>query len=450
MADTAINLTIGSILSGIGYIGLSIEEYNLKNEKILDLQREIQLITPFIQNFQTCPPQAGIYVRLQKLAILLQQIKIWITDIGQMSKFKHFIFAISHTKQISKFYLDIKEIKLELGFEIRVGNFQSQIKLNEQMDDLLESIKHNTDYEKIKLLFDTQRDLCDAKLETHKEFIREMDCKYNLRIQEQEIEIEQLNKRMADVEQQLIDKQVEKITPLMVEHSKIQLEYQKVQLDIIRSKNYRYELELISKGKLVSEHTADIDYQKTQLELSQNQNKPTCTCEFSIDSCEYPYTATFCSEDCRGKKCEASAESIKHFEKKLIELCDSIPLSKREQYEEFIQYIERKDFWHVDHIIILLEYEMELRRRAEEKESNKQEKVAKINAELDIARKHYNNVFGMYRNHLVQCIGEENSNGPTAKYANELWYAEHCRLWQIQSEAQTLVYNLERQLQETQ
>lgn len=85
MAETAINLTIGGILSGIGYIGLSIEEYSLKNEKILELQREINMITPFIENLKRCPPQIGIHGRLQKLAILLQQIKIWITEQGQMS-----------------------------------------------------------------------------------------------------------------------------------------------------------------------------------------------------------------------------------------------------------------------------------------------------------------------------------------------------------------------------
>jgi len=196
MAETAINLTIGSIISGIGLIGVSIEEYNLKNERILELQREIQMITPFIQNLQTtCSPQLGIHGRLQKLAILLQQIKSWINNIGQMSKFKHFFFAISHKKQMNKYYLEIKEIKMELGFEMRVGNFQSQTKLNQQMDDLLDSLKQNSsieDYEKIKLLFDTQRELYDTKLQSHKEFIQEMDLKFNDLIQEHDLEIEKL------------------------------------------------------------------------------------------------------------------------------------------------------------------------------------------------------------------------------------------------------------------
>jgi hypothetical protein len=144
MADTAINFTIRSILSVIGYIGASVKEYNLKNDKILELQLEIHMITPFIQNLQLSPPQLGIHGRLQKLAILLQQIKSWISSIGQMSKFKHLLFAISHKKQMSKYYLDIEEIKMELGFEMRVGNFQSQTKLNQQMDDILENMKKNS------------------------------------------------------------------------------------------------------------------------------------------------------------------------------------------------------------------------------------------------------------------------------------------------------------------
>jgi hypothetical protein len=201
MAESAINLTIGSIISGIGLIGVSIEEYNLKNERILELQREIQMISPFIQNLQTSPPQLGIHGRLQKLAILLQQIKSWITSIGQMSKLKHFFFAISHKKQMNKYYLEIKEIKMELGFEMRVGNFQSQTKLNQQMDDLLENMKQNSsaeDYEKIKLLFDTQRDLYDTKLQAHKDFIQEMDLKFNELIQEHDIEIEKLKCQVQD------------------------------------------------------------------------------------------------------------------------------------------------------------------------------------------------------------------------------------------------------------
>jgi len=201
MTESAINLTIGSIISGITLIGVSVEEYNLKNERILELQREIQMITPFIQNLQTCSPQVGIHGRLQKLSVLLQQIKSWIHNIGQMSKFKHFFFAISHKKQINKYYLEIKEIKMELGFEMRVGNFQSQTKLNQQMDDLLESLKQNSsteDYEKIKLLFDTQRELYDTKLQAHKEFIQEMDLKFNDLIQEHDLEIEKLKYQVQE------------------------------------------------------------------------------------------------------------------------------------------------------------------------------------------------------------------------------------------------------------
>ncbi len=192
MAETAINITIGTIISGIAVIADSIDEYNLKNERILELHREIQMIHPFMKDLQTCSQQVGVHGRLHKLAILLQQIKSWIHSVGKMSKLKHFVFAISHSKQMSKFYIAIKEIKMELGFEMRVGNFQSQTKLNQQMDDLLASLKQSKDYEKIKLLFDTQRDLNDAKLQAHKDFIQEMDLKFNDLIQEHDFEIEKL------------------------------------------------------------------------------------------------------------------------------------------------------------------------------------------------------------------------------------------------------------------
>ena len=49
---------------------------------------------------------------------------------------------------------------------------------------------------------------------------------------------------------------------------------------------------------------------------------------------------------------------------------------------------------------------------------------------------------------MWKSVGKEKSHRPTSVYANESWYAEHCRLWQIQSNAQTIVHNLERQLAE--
>lgn len=333
MAETAINFTIGSILSGIGYIGVSIEEYNLKDERILELQREIQMMTPFIQNLQTSPIQSGIHNRLQRLLILLQQIKSWITNIGQMSKFKHFFFAISHKKQISKYYLEIKEIKMELGFEMKVGNYQSQTKLNQQMDDLLESLKQTEDYEKIKLLFDTQKELYDTKLQIHKEYIQEMDFKFNEIIQDHEFEIEklkceleQLKKRMDDVEQQLKEKPFENISQEMIE-------YQKIQLDIIKSNNYKKELDLMK-----------ID-------------TPTCDCKVETNG-TYPYTAILCSAGCRGKKFDVYVENREYYKQKLKELCLNIKEEQVEHYEQFIQYIEKGNF-NEEHIVHLLEYEME-------------------------------------------------------------------------------------------
>jgi hypothetical protein len=301
---------------------------------------------------------------------------------------------------------------------------------------LLDSLKHTDDYAKIKLLFDTQRDLCNAKLDAHNEFIREINGKFSLLIQEQDQEIEkfkyeleQLNTRMADVENQLKERVCEKLTPLMVENQKVQLEIQKVQLDIIRSNNYKTELELVSNGQLVmiskehlvSAHTADVyrqkialENQKVQLELSQKN--PTCACQ--------------CIAEC----------DVEYYEKKLSKLCESIPLAKREQYEDFIQYIERGNF-HPDHIISMLEYEMEQKRKADEKQSEMSAK------ELDLqqAREHYNQVFAVYRQHLVCCVGEENSHGATAKYKEEIWYPEHCRLWHIQSQALSRLQQLERE-----
>jgi hypothetical protein len=136
-------------------------------------------------------------------------------------------------------------------------------------------------------------------------------------------------------------------------------------------------------------------------------------------------------------------ENFSHYQKKLSKLCESIPLAKREQYEDFIQYIERGNF-EISHIVTLMEYEIvEQKRKADEKQSEMRAK------ELDLqqAREHYNQVFAGYRQHLVCCVGEENSHGATAKYREESWYPEHCRLWHIQSQALSRLQQLEREIE---
>jgi hypothetical protein len=466
MAETAINITVGGILSGIAFIGASVEQYQLQDENILNLHREIQLIEPFIQNLKISPPQIGIYARLQNLAILLQKIKMWITGIGQMSKFKHFIFAISHKKQILQFYLEIKEIKMELGFELKVGNYQSQTKLNQQIDELLHSLVHSEENEKIKLLFETQKELYDSKLYSYKEFIQEIDDKFNGLIQEHEFEIEklkleliQLNKRMENVEKILKENPFENS---LLEFQQIQLENQRIQMEIIKSNNYRYELEIMSKEKRIPSVDSEmIEYQKIQLEnqkiqleilksnnyklemeLDANKSiKPTCECE--SESQDYPYCVVFCSAGCRGKNINIDQENQEYYKSKLKEIVESIPQEKQKEYEEFITYVESRDHITAEHIVYILEYEM--------KRKEKMEKINEIQTkELEIvqSRHHYNQVYTIYHNHLVQCVGEKNSHGSTSQYRNENWYGEHCRLWQIQSTAQSKVYQLEKELEE--
>ncbi len=64
---------------------------------------------------------------------------------------------------------------------------------------------------------------------------------------------------------------------------------------------------------------------------------------------------------------------------------------------------------------------------------------------LDDARSSYSTAYNIYRKHLVSCVGEEKSHGSTTQFASEPWYQEHCRLWQIQSEAQSNLYRLEQE-----
>lgn len=304
---------------------------------------------------------------------------------------------------------------------MRVGNFQSQAKLNQQMDDLLESLKHTDDCEKIKLLFDTQRELYNAKLEANKECFQETVGHLNGLMNEYILNMEQLNKRVEILERERSDKQVESVSPMMVEYQRILLENQKIMLESqkIQLENQKIQMDLISRKPAIQ----------------------TCKCSPDESEIIYPYTVSFCSHGCRGKKISVDYESRDYYIGRLTELCESIPEGKQQEYEKFIQYVERGNF-KAEHVVTLLEYEMEQKRLADEKERE----IATKELELSQARIHYNQAYSVYRRHLVQCIGEEKSHGPTSQYANESWYGEHCRLWHIQSNALLLVQKLEQDI----
>jgi hypothetical protein len=199
MAESVINLAIGGIISTIYYIKECVELYKIRNENVLELHREIQNLSPCVHNLMLCPHDTSLNGNIQRLAILIAEIHIWIKKFGQMHCLTHFFFSISHKTEITEFYLEIQNIKMNLGFNLKIGNFQSQSKLNQQMDDLLESLKQNESYTKIKELYETQKDLYESKLLNHKAFIEEMDQRHNALIQEHNIEIQKLEIQIQDL-----------------------------------------------------------------------------------------------------------------------------------------------------------------------------------------------------------------------------------------------------------
>jgi hypothetical protein len=134
----------------------------------LKLHSEILVMQPFISTLTHSPDDSGVYNRLQRLLVLLEEIRIWVEGFGLKSRVKQFFLALSHKKDIHLFYSRIQELKRELGFEMKVGNFKAQYLLNQQISELVSGIESAAQTgasaatsEQIKHLMELQQKLCD-------------------------------------------------------------------------------------------------------------------------------------------------------------------------------------------------------------------------------------------------------------------------------------------------
>lgn len=105
MTDTAVGYSVGLIVSGIALIGANIEEYEIRHKKVLELHSEILMMQPFISTLTQSPEDSGVHNRLQRLLVLLEEIRIWVEGFGRKSRVKQFFLALSHKKDIHLFLL---------------------------------------------------------------------------------------------------------------------------------------------------------------------------------------------------------------------------------------------------------------------------------------------------------------------------------------------------------
>ncbi len=297
MAESVINLAIGGIISTIYYIKECVELYKIRNENVLELHREIQNLSPCVHNLMLCPHDTSLNGNIQRLAILIAEIHIWIKKFGQMHSVKHFFFSLSHKTEITEFYLEIQNIKMNLGFNLKIGNFQSQSKLNQQMDDLLESLRQNESYTKIKELYETQKDLYESKLLNQKAFIEEMGQRHNALIQEHYIEIEKLKTQIEKLSKEsimhtnqisnheiqikrLVEKQDSRSNSIgMIEichytslmEDKVSLKYENLILSSTNEKLLKEKTELQEQMIVFQKEKTELEKEKTELEKEKTE-----------------------------------------------------------------------------------------------------------------------------------------------------------------------------------
>lgn len=141
MADTATGYAFGAILSGIALIGATVEEFGVRNKKVVALTADVMAMTPFIESLKQSPATSGVHNRLQRLLVLLAEIRQWIRAFGAKSSAEHFLLAIQHKRDVDKFHAQIQALKAELGFEMDVGNFQAHNRIAAQMGEMIETLR---------------------------------------------------------------------------------------------------------------------------------------------------------------------------------------------------------------------------------------------------------------------------------------------------------------------
>lgn len=203
MAEGVIKHSVGLLIAGIKSISTLISEYNLRNENVLSLHREILNLRPCIENLKVSMSNSGVHNRLQRLLILMEEIKIWLEVFATKSCLRHFFFALIHKKEINKFYIRIQELKMEMGFEMKVDSHLYQQKLSMQLDELMEKLKSNIDYEQIKELIELQKNIYEMKFENHLSIIQNVDLKYSKLISEYEVELDEVKQRSYEMQNKI-------------------------------------------------------------------------------------------------------------------------------------------------------------------------------------------------------------------------------------------------------
>lgn len=269
MSESFFKGTIGILVTGIKCITSLIQEYNLRNENVLSLHREILLMRPCIENLKFSSLNSGIHSRLQRLIVLIEEIKIWLEMFAAKSSIRHFFFALIHKKEINKFYIRIQEIKMEMGFEMKVDSYHHQNSLCQQISLLLEKLNFNVEIDKIMELVEYQRQMYEIKLEAHLQIIKDIDSKYTTLVSEYECELDDMRHLSHDMQQKM---------NLMDERMLDMSEKMKIIESINKTCKYEYP------GK---EHTDDIDvynFNMIQNRMDQIYHELSKKIESEIDS----------------------------------------------------------------------------------------------------------------------------------------------------------------------
>jgi hypothetical protein len=218
MAESVLKGSIGILIMGIKCITSLIQEYNLRNDCVLSLHREILLLRPCIENLKLSSLNSGIHNRLQRLILLIEEIKIWLEMFATKSTLRHFFFALIHKKEINKFYIRIQEIKMEMGFEMKVDSMHHQTKLYDQINSLMEKLNCNNDIEKIKQLLDYQKQIYEMKFDNHLMIVQNVDLKYSKLVAEYESELDEMKQVSSKMQEKikLMDLKIQEMNEKMV------------------------------------------------------------------------------------------------------------------------------------------------------------------------------------------------------------------------------------------
>jgi hypothetical protein len=137
------------------------------------------------------------------MVVLLEEIKIWMEVFASKSTLTHFFCALGHKKEINRFYIRIQELKMEMGFEMKVDAHLYQAKLVAQMQELIDSLRGNVDFEKMNAVVEYQRRVYEMKLENHLGIIQDIDLKYSRLVGEYECELDDMKQRTQTMQHQI-------------------------------------------------------------------------------------------------------------------------------------------------------------------------------------------------------------------------------------------------------